>query len=128
MAIVENYDFFLFTQLYQEVNGKSTKEYDLLFPMLLQEFHRFEESKWNVESKPLYECILDYLNRPKYLGLTGTTGHSADAVDRYNALLEMLQPAGILMQVERWMDAPQSDSLVRFIEANLMENDIDLPY
>lgn len=128
MQKVENYDFFLFTQLWLEVNGPSDEPYDYLFPMLLRDFHRFEESKWNTDSKPLYECILDYLKRPQYLGLACVTGHSPDTIDKYNALLEMLQPAGVLMQVERWLDEPQSYSLVRFIEANLEENDIALPY
>jgi hypothetical protein len=128
MQNVENYDFFLFTQLWLEVNGPSDESYDYLFPRLLKDFHRFEESKWNTDSKPLYECILDYLKRPQYLGLACVTGHLPDTIDKYNALLEMLQPAGMLMQFERWLDEPQSYSLVRFIEANLEENDIALPY
>jgi hypothetical protein len=128
MQNVENYDFFLFTQLWLEVNGPSDEPYDYLFPRLLKDFHRFEKSKWNTDSKPLYECILDYLKRPQYLGLACVTGHLPDTIDKYNALLEMLQPAGMLMQFERWLDEPQSYSLVRFIEANLKENDIALPY
>jgi hypothetical protein len=128
METIENYDFFLFTQLWLEVNGPSDEPYDYLFPRLLKDFHRFEKSKWNTDSKPLYECILDYLKRPQYLGLACVTGHLPDTIDKYNALLEMLQPAGMLMQFERWLDEPQSYSLVCFIEANLKENDIALPY
>ena len=125
---MENYNFFLFSQLWLEENGPSDEPYDYLFPIILRDYNRFEESKWNNENKPLYQCIVEYLKRPKYLGLASVNGHNPDVVDKYNALLEMLQPAGILMQVERWLDEPQSYSLVNFIEANLEENDIALPY
>ena len=128
MQKIENYDFFLFTQLWLEVNGPSDEPYDYLFPMLLQDFHRFEESRWNTDSKPLYECILDYLKRPKLLGMAGSEGHLPDVVDKYNALLEELQPDGILMLVEQWLDEPQSYSLVNFIEASFEKRGIELPY
>ena len=128
MKEVENYDFFLFTQLWLEVNGKSDEPYDYLFPMLLRDFHRFEDSKWNTDSKPLYECIISYLRRSQYLGLAGITGYSADMVDKYNALLEMLKPDGILIQVERWLDNDELVSLITHIEDNLRENSIALPY
>lgn len=61
---MENYDFFLFSQLWLEVNGPSEEPYDELFATILREFHEFSDSRWDDEDKPLYECILAYLNQP----------------------------------------------------------------
>ena len=128
MKDTENYDFFLFTQLWLEVNGPSDEPYDYLFPMLLRDFHRFEDSRWNTDIKPLYECILDYLKRPQYLGLAGITGFESDVVFKWNALLEKLGADGMLIQIERWIDSEQCLCILEHIEDNLLENSIDLPY
>ena len=128
MKDTENYDFFLFTQLWLEVNGPSDEPYDYLFPMLLKDFHRFEESRWNTDSKPLYECILDYLKRSKFLGMAGSDKHLPDVVDKYNAFLEELHFDGVLMLVEQWIDETQSYSLVNFIENHFEKRGMELPY
>ena len=65
---MEHYNFFLFSQLWLEVNGPSEEPYDELFATILREFHEFSDSDWNDEDEPLYECILEYLNQPVETG------------------------------------------------------------
>jgi hypothetical protein len=128
METIENYNFFLFTQLWLEANGPSDEPYDYLFPMLLKEFEAFEKSRWNEDSRPLYECIVAYLKRPQYLGLAGITGFEPELVFKYNALLEKLGADGMLMQLERWIDNDDCRWIIDHIEDNLHENRIDFPY
>jgi hypothetical protein len=61
---MEHYNFFLFSQLWLEVNGGSEEPYDELFATILRDFHEFSDSDYNDEDEPLYECILEYLNQP----------------------------------------------------------------
>ncbi len=68
------------------------------------------------------------LQKNNYLGVAGIVSHSTDVTKKYNALLELLNAEGILIQVERWMDDSDFNSLIQHIEENLKENDIALPY
>lgn len=60
-----NYSFFLFTQLYNEIVGIQY-EYDLLFEDLNLLFDQYNDSSFNDENQPEYECIVSFLNHSKY--------------------------------------------------------------
>lgn len=128
---MKHYHFFLFAQLWAEKHGKSEEPYDVMYDKIYKEFDRYIDSRFCVSHRGAYECIQDYLNRPQgeqYLGLAGVTGHDPDFAFRYNALLKKLGADSVLMQVERWLDNEELESLVAAIEDNLGENGIALPY
>jgi hypothetical protein len=59
-----DYDFFLFTQLaYAQGKIDSELEYDYAFGDIITLYESFLESKYNVGTEGLYECIVDYLNQ-----------------------------------------------------------------
>ena len=59
-----DYDFFLFTQLdYAQGDKLNELEYDWAFDEIILMYEDFLESKYNVDTKGLYECIVDYLNQ-----------------------------------------------------------------
>jgi hypothetical protein len=57
------------------------------------------------------------------LGLAGITTHPATPTERYNQLLATLGPAGMLEQVERWMDTADLQDLILAVEDTLAENE-----
>lgn len=63
-----------------------------------------------------------------YLGIAGKVGHDPEIVRKYNALLKLLGEGGMLVQLERWADDGDLESIIQFIENNLCENGISLPY
>jgi hypothetical protein len=127
---MKHYDFFLFSQLWAVKNGKSEEPYDVMYEKIYNEFNKFIDSRFCVSHRGTYECIQNYLNRQEhqYLGLAAVTGHNPDVAFRYNALLEKIGAESMLMEVERWLDEPQSDSLVCFIESGFDEKGAPLPY
>jgi hypothetical protein len=59
-----DYDFFLFSQLvYAQGDKLSELEYDYAFEEIVILYKDFLASKFNVSTKGLYECIVDYLNQ-----------------------------------------------------------------
>lgn len=59
-----NYSFFLFAQLYNEIVGIQY-EYDQLFEDLNVLFSQYNDSPFNDEDQPEYECIVAFLNHHK---------------------------------------------------------------
>lgn len=127
---MKHYHFFLFAQLWAEKHGKSEEPYDVMYDKIYKEFDRYIDSRFCVSHRGAYECIQDYLNRKEhqYLGLAAVTGHNPDVAFRYNALLEKIGADSMLMYVERWLDEPQSYSLVNWIECDFEERGSPLPY
>ncbi len=62
---MDNYSFFLFSKLYECVNGISEEPYDLLFGEIAQAYEQYEASEYNTSNKPEYECMLAYLEANK---------------------------------------------------------------
>lgn len=62
---MNTYSFFLFTKLYEVVNGISDAPYDLLFDELREAYDRYYISAHNDKRKPEYECILSFLESYK---------------------------------------------------------------
>ena len=58
---MNDYSFFLFTKLYEAVNGISDEPYDLLFAEIAQAYEQYETSEYNTSDKPEYECMLNFL-------------------------------------------------------------------
>jgi len=61
-----NYSQFLFSQLFMNyVENNETQyqdlEYDLIYSYVLEHRRNFISSKYNIDTKAEYECILDYL-------------------------------------------------------------------
>ena len=59
---MNTYSFFLFTKLYEVVNGISNDPYDLMFDELREAYDRYYISAHNDKRKPEYECMLSFLN------------------------------------------------------------------
>lgn len=57
---MENYSFFLFTQLYNAIVGIQY-EYDLLFADLQVLFEKYDASPFNDGNLPEYECMVSFL-------------------------------------------------------------------
>ena len=53
------YSFFLFSKL-ADLYLDTEYEYDLLFEDLKTLYHTFENSEHNVDTKPEYECMVDF--------------------------------------------------------------------
>jgi hypothetical protein len=58
---MDNYSFFLFSKLYECVNGISEEPYDLLFGEILTAYEQYDTSEYNTSDKPEYECMLNFL-------------------------------------------------------------------
>ena len=61
-----NYSQFLFSQLFinfceHEDTKVNELEYDLVYPVILEHLDLFLKSKFNIDTKSEYDCILDYL-------------------------------------------------------------------
>ena len=62
---MNTYSFFLFTKLYEVVNGVSDEPYDLLYEELREAYDRYYISEHNEKGKSEYECILSFLDSCK---------------------------------------------------------------
>ena len=58
---MDNYSFFLFSKLYESVNGISEEPYDLLFSEIAQAYSKYVSSSYNDSYEPEYECMLNFL-------------------------------------------------------------------
>jgi hypothetical protein len=59
-----DYDFFLFTQLVYAYGKIDIElEYDYAFEDIVAMYRDFLASKYNVSTKGLYECIVNFLNQ-----------------------------------------------------------------
>lgn len=55
------YEEFLFSQIYTS-RTEGHQEYDVLYDEIMVHYALFKQSKYDVATKGLYECIQDYLN------------------------------------------------------------------
>lgn len=58
---MNTYSFFLFTKLYEEVNGISNEPYDILFDKVSEAYDKYSNSEYNNMYEPEYECMLNFL-------------------------------------------------------------------
>lgn len=59
---MNTYSFFLFTKLYEVVNGISNDPYDLQFDKVSEAYDKYSNSEYNNMYEPEYECMLAFLN------------------------------------------------------------------
>jgi hypothetical protein len=62
---MNTYSFFLFTKLYDVVNGISNDPYDLQFDNLSEAYDKYSNSEYNNLYEPEYECMLAFLESSK---------------------------------------------------------------
>lgn len=60
----KEYQLYLFSQLFHATLKDCIEytPYDLLFPIIVNELEKFEESDYNDENQSEYSCIMDYLS------------------------------------------------------------------
>lgn len=58
------YQLYLFSQLFHETLKDCIEDtpYDLLFPIIVNELKKFEESDYNDENQSECDCMVGYLN------------------------------------------------------------------
>ena len=59
---MNTYSFFLFTKLYEVVNGISNDPYDLQFDKMSEAYGKYSNSEHDNLNEPEYECMLSFLN------------------------------------------------------------------
>ena len=62
---MNTYSFFLFTKLYEVVNGISDEPYDIQYEGIIHLYNEYEASTYNNGNKSEYECILSFLDSCK---------------------------------------------------------------
>ena len=64
---MENYSFFLFSQLYNAIMPQTATEmsYDELFYEVSDLYEEYKESTYNDSNQPEYECVVNYLSNKK---------------------------------------------------------------
>lgn len=64
---MENYSFFLFSQLYNVIMPQTATEisYDELFYDVIMAYEEYENSSYNDDNQPEYECMVNYLSNKK---------------------------------------------------------------
>lgn len=64
---MNTYSFFLFTKLYEVVNGNglSDEPYDYQYEAMSHLYKQYEASTYNNANKSEYECILSFLDSCK---------------------------------------------------------------
>jgi hypothetical protein len=62
---MNTYSFFLFTKLYEVVNGISDEPYDIQYEGIIHLYNDYEASTYNDGNKSEYECILSFLDSCK---------------------------------------------------------------
>jgi len=68
------------------------------------------------------------MSKDNYLGISMVVSHNIEDLKKYNALFNTLGAEGMLEQIERYIDAEDLKGIIKHIEDNLHENDIELPY
>lgn len=60
----KEYQLYLFSQLFHATLKDCIEDepYDLLFPIIVNELEKFEESDYNEESQSEYSCMAKYLS------------------------------------------------------------------
>lgn len=60
----KEYQLYLFSQLFHETLKDCLEDtpYDLLFPIIVNELEKFEESDYNDENQSEYSCMAKYLS------------------------------------------------------------------
>lgn len=68
----EDYDFFLFSMLYNEIYKEeaSNQDYSTMYGTCKHLFHQFSNSPYDDSDIDLYTCIVDFLNDSKQLIIT----------------------------------------------------------
>lgn len=64
MSRIQDYNFYLFTKLYDVIIGEES-EYDLMFDHLVDLYQEYEISHFNDGRLPEYECIVNFLTYKK---------------------------------------------------------------
>jgi hypothetical protein len=64
---MNTYSFFLFTKLYEAVNGNglSDEPYDYQYEAMSHLYKQYEASEYNDSYEPEYECMLSFLESYK---------------------------------------------------------------
>ena len=61
-TLADYYSFYLFAELTKLYNEDiSIMEYDIQFYYILEVYEQYEQSKYNIDPKGEYECIINFL-------------------------------------------------------------------
>lgn len=60
------YSEFLFTKLFYSVlKQRAELEYDIIYPIIVHEYEKYTLSKYNIDTRGEYECMVEYLQENK---------------------------------------------------------------